>query len=101
MTVRRDGEIIRLEGDCGVEDAETLVALLQGDETPTVDLGQCRHAHTAVVQALLSHGAQVSGAPDEPFMRDFVLPQLRSPMIVETQDLYAERWGRRPPARWS
>jgi hypothetical protein len=79
MTVRRDGEIIRLEGECGVEDAETLVSLLRDAETPIVDMGSCRQVHTAVVQALLSHGARVSGESGEPFIRDFVLPQFPHP----------------------
>ena len=52
MTVRRDGDVIRLEGDCPVEDAEMLVGLLEGGVGRTMDLSQCGSAHSAIIQSL-------------------------------------------------
>jgi hypothetical protein len=53
MTVRDDGDVIRLEGACRVEEAEALTALLQAGLRP-VDLALCREAHSAVLQVLLA-----------------------------------------------
>ena len=62
MSVRRDGDIIRLEGECHVNDAEALTALLDGDlAAATVDLSQCRRLHGAVLQALVQRGHRRDG----------------------------------------
>lgn len=74
MSVRADGDIVRLEGDCRVEDAETLVALLQARTSVTVDLSQCRVLHSAVVQALLVLRPPMRGEVDDVFLRTWVLP---------------------------
>ena len=47
MTVRRDGDVIRLEGDCPVAEAEMLAALLEGGVGRIVDLALCGSAHSA------------------------------------------------------
>ena len=64
MTVAADGDIIRLTGRCGVEDAERLLELLC--RAPgAVDLGECEHLHSALVQILLAGRAELApgGAP--------------------------------------
>ncbi len=76
MTVRLDGELVRLEGRCGVEEAETLVGLLQSSGVRRADLDQCRHAHSAVVQALLAFGVTVAGSGGSDFLRHRVAPVL-------------------------
>lgn len=78
MTVRREGDVIRLEGTCYVEDAETLVVLSQPPGLRHVDLSLCRQLHAAVVQVLLSLDLPVLGAPGDDFLREHVLPNLRS-----------------------
>jgi hypothetical protein len=78
MSVRRDGNLIRLEGDCRVEDAETLVRLLQEDAVLTIDVSGCRSLHAAVAQVILSFGTGVTGAPADPFLLDHVLPNFTS-----------------------
>jgi hypothetical protein len=65
MSVDATGDVILLIGACHVEDAEPLSAALAERARP-VDIGQCRHLHSAVLQALLSLEATVIGvAPDE------------------------------------
>jgi hypothetical protein len=76
MTARLDGDCIRLEGACPVEDAETLIGLLQQSAGATVDLQECGHLHTAVVQALLAASRPVRGAPADDFVRNWILPTL-------------------------
>ena len=76
MSVLLDDGLIRLEGDCQVEEAETLVGLLQSTGASRVDLGQCRHLHSALVQALLAFRVRSAGEGQTPFIRDFVIPAL-------------------------
>lgn len=76
MSVRFDGGVIALEGDCHVEDAEALAALLEAEPDPRVDLAQCRQLHGALLQVLLWYGPKVTGAPDDPFLRAWVVPIL-------------------------
>ncbi|HEY0838017.1 MAG TPA: hypothetical protein VGE72_29165 [Azospirillum sp.] len=61
--IRIDGSVIRLEGHCPVEEAEQLLELLQGGASVSLDLGECRSVHTAVLQLLLASGAPVATAP--------------------------------------
>ena len=77
MTVVLEGGVIRLHGDCRVEEAETLLQLLQADAGRAVDVSACRHLHGAVVQVLLELSPPIQGAPDDPFVRDMLLPNLR------------------------
>lgn len=76
MTVSRDGSTILLQGVCRVEDAEPLAALLQGISDSTLDLAACKGLHAAVVQAILAFGPSIVGVPDDPFLRDRLLPVL-------------------------
>lgn len=78
MSVTRDGDIIRLDGDCLVEDAEPLTALLDGGESLTVDLAQCRVLHGAVLQTLLFYGPPVTGEPSDAFLGQWIAPILRA-----------------------
>lgn len=73
MSVRLDGEVVRLEGACWVEDAEPLARLL-ADGARVVDLDGCTHMHGAVLQALLAFGPHVQGEPEGAFLRRHLLP---------------------------
>ncbi len=82
MSIRREGDILWLEGDCGVEDAEGLASALEG-EVLRVNLSKCRQIHSAVVQALLSFRPVLEGTPDNDFLTRFVLPSLLGPDAPE------------------
>jgi hypothetical protein len=74
MTIRRDNEgVIVLDGECPVEDAETLLRLLQAQPAGPVDWSACTRVHTAVLQVLMA------AAP---------------PMRGECGDAFVARWGR-------
>jgi hypothetical protein len=77
MTVSFDGKFVRLAGHCPVEDAEPLLKHLSADEQPVVDLRQAGHLHTAVVQVLLAHNAEVLGPVEDGFLRAWLLPLFR------------------------
>jgi hypothetical protein len=55
VSVRRhdDGTIL-LEGDCAVEDAESLLRLLQATPAGPVDWTRSQGLHTAVLQVILA-----------------------------------------------
>lgn len=74
MTVRLDGDLIRLEGACRLEEAEILVGLLQQAGGRAVDLSQARQLHAAVAQVLLALAPPCTALPDEPFLRDLLAP---------------------------
>ena len=76
MTIVRDGPVVRLQGICRVEDAEPLTALLQGASASTLDLAACEGLHGAVIQAILAFRPKIIGVPDDPFLRDVLLPAL-------------------------
>lgn len=75
MTVRRDEDIAWLEGACRVEEAEQLVGLL-GAGVLTVDVSRCQGLHAAVAQVLLAWRPDLRGTPEDPFLRDHLLPAL-------------------------
>jgi len=77
MSVRWDGELIRLEGRCRIEEAETLLALLLEDGGRRVDLSGCGAMHSAVVQILIAARPSLVGTPDDPFLCAHVLPLLK------------------------
>jgi hypothetical protein len=77
MTVSRDGDRIVLSGECHVEEAETLFGLIA--EAGVVDWSDCRHAHSAVLQVLLSCRPKVVGTPLDPFLAAWVVPALAAP----------------------
>ena len=79
MSVRTEGPVIYLEKVCGVEEAETLSALLDEPGDWQVDLSGAAHLHGAVVQALLALKPKLRGAaPEDPFIKDFLHPALAS-----------------------
>jgi hypothetical protein len=78
LTVRRaDNGVIVLEGVCPVEDAETLLQLLQTKPTTGLDWSQCRQLHTAVVQVILASALGPLGPCGDPLVQQWLAPKLR------------------------
>jgi hypothetical protein len=76
MSVRVEGSVVRLIGECRVEDAEPLIAALQGGAALAVDLTSAGHLHAAVVQVLLALRPPLSGPPGDPFTAEWLVPLL-------------------------
>ncbi|AOR80717.1 hypothetical protein QUC32_28155 (plasmid) [Novosphingobium resinovorum] len=68
MTVRKTDDTIRLEGRCGVEDAETLLAALQDAPEAVVDITAVHKLHMAVAQVLLALRPVIRGVPESAFL---------------------------------
>lgn len=77
MSIRVEGQVIYLEDQCHVDQAEQLLQRLHEDPTRSVDLSGCRHLHSALAQVLLSHAVRVSGEPADTFLRQFVAPNFQ------------------------
>lgn len=82
MSVRLDGDVIRLEGDCHVEDAEALLRLVQEGAGPA-SLAGCTHLHGALLQVLLAFRTRITEWPNDAFLRDHVAPGLGRAMTSE------------------
>jgi hypothetical protein len=76
MSVILDGNIVRLHGDCPVEDAETVMRLLQSAVDPVVSLAEVRVLHTAVLQVLLALRPKLVGPVRDPFISRWLAPLL-------------------------
>ena len=73
----KDGAIW-LADECVIEEAETLSGLLAVHPDVLVDVSQCRLAHTAVLQVLLSFAPRLRGAFADPFLTLWVRPGLEA-----------------------
>ena len=79
MSVTLEDDVVRLSGDCRVEEAEPLTGLLQAGRR-AVDLSQCRQAHSAVIQVLLAFRPAIAAEPADPWLRDILrAAELRPP----------------------
>ncbi len=84
MSVRLDGNVIILEGQCRVEDAEPLLGWLQADRGRTVDLAAAEHLHAAVLQVLMALQPAVRGTARDAFLRDWITPALMGKSLLES-----------------
>lgn len=66
---------IALVGACPVEDAETLLQLLQSTPTAPCDWTRCSHLHTAVVQVILAARPALIGPCGDAWIEQWVSPQ--------------------------
>ncbi len=76
MSVRLEGHVIRLEGQCRVEDAEPLLGWLQADRSRIVDLTDAEHLHAAVLQVLMALEPSIQGTAKDPFIGCWIAPSL-------------------------
>jgi hypothetical protein len=83
MSVRLDGNIIALEGQCRVEDAELLLGLLQGGTGRIVDLTEAEHLHAAVLQILMALRPTLRGVGKNAFMGDWITPALMASCTID------------------
>lgn len=76
MSVRLDGNTIRLEGWCGAEEAERFLVLLQAAPGRVADLSGVDRLHTALVQIIMALRPPLIGECGDAFVRDWILPRL-------------------------
>lgn len=96
MTVRADGDWVRLEGECRVEEAETLANLLHRGGWRGVDVSQCRLAHGAIAQVLVAFAVPITAGGASPFVRDFLTPALIAAQVTSARQLDVETLEQQP-----
>lgn len=79
MSVVLTDNCIAIIGDCGVEDAETLLALCQSNIETPVDVSGAGAVHTALWQVMMVVSSPVVGVPADPFVRSWIMPMLTRP----------------------
>jgi len=79
MSLTIEGDAARLEGDPRVEDAEPLLAFLQGGAGRRVDLTGAGPLHGAVVGGLLALRPALIGPAADPFTARWLEPLLAPP----------------------
>jgi hypothetical protein len=78
VTVRSsENGVVLLEGVCPVEDAETLLQLLQTIPAAALDWTQCRQMHTAVLQVVLASGLVPLGPCGDDLVEQWLAPKLQ------------------------
>ena len=68
---RNDGTIV-LEGVCPVEDAESLLQMLQATPGALLDWTRSNHLHTAVLQVILATRPTLIGRCGDPWVAEWV-----------------------------
>ena len=76
MPVTLKKTVAVLKGTCTVEEAERLLEWLVEHPGGKVNLKDCEHLHTAVLQVLMATRPRVSAEPQDPFLRDVVASAL-------------------------
>jgi hypothetical protein len=66
-----DGTIL-LEGVCPVEDAESLLQMLQATPAAPLDWTRSNHLHTAVLQVILATRPTLVGRCGDPWVAEWV-----------------------------
>jgi hypothetical protein len=76
MSVRQLGSVVVLEGDCPVEDAESLADLLRDPSVEWIDWTRAQRVHTAVVQLAFRAGIATIGPCGDRFVARWIEPHV-------------------------
>lgn len=78
MPIRYEGDTVHLEGFCAVDEAEVLLGFLETHVGAEVELSQCQHMHTALLQLLLGYRVALVGEAYNPFIGKWIVPLLQA-----------------------
>lgn len=76
MSVDMEAHAIVLSGDCGVDEAESFVTMLEGRPDLPIDLTSVAALHTSMIQAIMLFQPAIIGAPSVDFLARWVIPSL-------------------------
>jgi len=71
VALNASGTVV-MSGKCSVEDAETLLQLLQQFPSASLDWTDCTELHTAVLQVILAGRPVVMGTCGDPFIAEWL-----------------------------
>lgn len=79
VPIRYEGNTIHMDSFCAIDEAEGMVRFLEEHSSPRVELTQCQHMHTALLQLLLSYRVELAGEAYNPFISKWIVPLLQAP----------------------
>ncbi len=65
MPIQFDDQLAKFTGHCAVEEAEMLLQWLQDHPQGCLDLQQCTHLHTAILQVMLATMVPIAQFPED------------------------------------
>ena len=77
MTIQFMRSVACFKGVCAVEEAEPLLQWLQDQPRGKVNLKECEHVHTAVLQVMLAAKVMVTLPPEDAELAKWLIPVLR------------------------
>jgi hypothetical protein len=80
---RHDDGTILLEGVCPVEDAESLLELLQATPRAPVDWTRSNELHTAVLQVILAARPTLVGRCGDPWVAEWIDVTPPSALLID------------------
>jgi hypothetical protein len=78
MTIRLESGKIVLTGDCSVQEAEPLLAMLQSNPDFPVEISTATHLNAAVLQILMAFQPELTGEVNNSFLRRWIAPLITS-----------------------
>ena len=74
MPIQYTEDVAQLDDMCVIEEADTLKQWLTAHPQGQVDLKNCNHCHTAILQVLLALRPNILHPPENDFLRTWVFP---------------------------
>jgi hypothetical protein len=98
MSVVVEEDRVRLIGDCGIDDAESVMNYIQSEAGAQVDVSAATHMHAVIVQILLAHKPLFTGVPSDTFLAAWLIPALSGGGVSRPTNIMSGNW-RLPTAK--
>lgn len=73
MTIIQRGQVLRLSGSVGVEEAEELYSRLRAMSAPRLNLSDCEYMHAAILQLILGLNIKIKNYPKDVKLANILL----------------------------
>ncbi len=77
MSIEYKRNVARLQGVVTVDEAESMLAWIQGHKTPKIDLSECTHLHCAELLIMLAFRPAVTAWPADQAFGNWVKTSLQ------------------------
>lgn len=73
MPIKFSGAVARFEGQCRLDEASALFEWLEQTPAAKIDLAECEHMHTAILQILMVAKPELLASPASRFLQQWLL----------------------------
>jgi len=77
MAIEFNDAVARFKGQCRLEEASALFEWLEQTPAAKIDLSDCEHIHTAILQMLMVAKPELLAPPADPFLKQWLLAYIR------------------------